>query len=117
MKSSIKYVSSLTIEGANCFPTSTPKQIDSKYLLNNNITFIVNSSDSSVTCNKTYEEILQMWNSVIFGSINIKSGNYLRNYNNLYYTGLNFLISYNDSSTDHVITFKKDGTIILDEAK
>lgn len=32
MKTARKYVQSLTIEGANCFPTSTPKQINSKYI-------------------------------------------------------------------------------------
>lgn len=64
----VTYIQSLTIEGANCFPTSTPKQIDSKY--RNDVTF-VKDSHNKVTCNKSFNELEQMWRNRTFGSINV----------------------------------------------
>lgn len=80
IKQANTYVSSLTIEGANCFPTSTPKQIDSKYIPtveNNDVTFVIDS-ENNITCNKTFYELVDMYKNTSFKLANIYDSYALR---------------------------------------
>lgn len=120
MKQANTYLSSLTIEGANCFPTSTPKQIDSKYLPtaeNNDVTFVIDSSDS-ITCNKTFDEVKNIIKNKNIGSINydITDAYELYPYTKISYTIdhseiSKITVSFNVNDVVKRIVYKSDGTL------